>query len=346
MKVIILHSRPGTRFHFGKALGAFSEESHNTQKMTSDHLHSDTLWSALVNAWALSCPESVDDFIAHCSRGKFKLSSAFFCFDRRLYEDQKDKYNYIFFLPKPISLNLFKVSEPKKMKNIKFISKGVWEKGIMPDEWFDTDKCILLQNDKVVALKNEISESFNLYSTETTAKTSARDITMREDSFYFQTDLYLANNVQWYFFVDNLLPVNLKADFYKAMQTLVNFGIGGERTTGCGSLAGFEEQNIDFNFENHTNVEESGTSVSISLTAPLENELSDSSLYQIIKRGGRFLEKGKSLPMVQMLLEGAIFNNETKGRIIKLNDQPKILRYGLNFPIPLHNNFQTTNFLI
>ena len=345
MKVIILHSKSGARFHFGKALGAFSEELHNTQKMTSDYIHSDTLWSALVNAWALTCPESVDDFITHCSRGKFKLSSAFFCFDSSLDEDQKDEKNHVFFLPKPISLNLFKVSEPKKMKSIKFISKGVWEKGLMPNEWFETDKCILLQNGKVVALKSEISEFLNLFSTETTAKTSARNINMREDAFYFQSDLYLSNNVQWYFFVDNLLPVNLQADFQKAMQTLVNFGIGGERTTGCGSLSGFEEQNIDFNFENHINVKESGTSVSISLTAPLENELSDTSLYQIIKRGGRFLEKGKSLPMIQMLLEGAILDNKTKGRIIKLNDQPRILRYGLNFPIPLHSNFHTTNFL-
>ena len=77
MKVIILKSKPGTRFHFGKALGAFTEESHNTQKITSDYLHSDTLWSALL-VRALSSPETVDDFIAQSISGAFKISSAFF----------------------------------------------------------------------------------------------------------------------------------------------------------------------------------------------------------------------------------------------------------------------------
>jgi CRISPR type III-A-associated RAMP protein Csm4 len=334
MKIIILRSRPGTRFHFGKALGAYTEELHNTQKTTSDYLHSDTLWSALVNSWALSCPETVEDFIAQCINENFKLSSAFYCLNKSL-----------FFLPKPLSLNLFKVTDPKRMKNIRFISKGIWENGIMPDDWFESDKCTLLQNEKVVALKSEISEKINLFSIETNAKTSARNIKVLEDSFYFQTDLTLGNSVQWYFFIDNQMPIHLHTDFHLAMDTLVNLGIGGERTTGCGSLYGFEEHDFDFNFNNSTLVEESNQCVSISLVSPIENELSETSLYQAIKRGGRFYEKGKSLPMIQMLLEGAVLDNELKGRIIKLNDQPKIMRYGLNFPVPLHSNFQTTNLL-
>lgn len=342
MKVIILYSKTGTRFHFGKALGAFTEESHNTQKMTSDYLHSDTLWSALVNAWALSCPESVEDFIIHCKNGKFKLSSAFYCIAPNLQKEQMNKNNAVFFLPKPTSLNLFKFSEPKKMKKVKFISKGVWENGLMPGDWFNSNKCTISPNEEAVALKSEISEPFNLFSTETAAKTSARDITRREDVFYFQTDLYLANNIQWYFFIENSLPDELQSDFQKAMQTLVNFGIGGERTTGCGSLTGYEEIDFDFNFVNNSFA--NGYRVSVSLTAPNENELSENALYQIIKRGGRFIEKGKSLPMVQMLLEGTVFDNEVKGKVIELNGQPKVMRYGLNFSIPLHSNFQTSNF--
>jgi hypothetical protein len=40
-----------------------------------------------------------------------------------------------------------------------------------------------------------------------------------------------------------------------------------------------------------------------------------------------------------MLLEGAVFDSEIKGGIITLNDNPPVLRYGLNLNIPLHNNF-------
>lgn len=336
MKAVILNSNPGARFHIGRALGAFTEETHNTQKTTSEYLHSDTLWSALVNAWALSCPKSVNDFINECMNGNFRLSSAFYCYMPPLStEGKKGGNKKIYFLPKPASLNLAKFSDPKSLKRVKFLSKGIWEKGLLPEDWFDKDKCTLLQNESVVALKSEIevAESFKLFYIETTAKTSARDITDREDAFYFQTDLYLAENIRWYFLIDNKLPDTLLSDFHTAMKALINLGIGGERTTGCGSLSGYEE--IEFNLE----MEKSEHTSSISLIAPNQEELSENSLYQIIKRGGRFLEKGKSLPMVQMLLEGAVFDNNINGKIVELNNKPKILRYGLSFLIPLHNNF-------
>jgi CRISPR-associated protein Csm4 len=338
MNAIILKSNPGVRFRFGEAFGAFTEESHNQQKTTSGYLHSDTLWSALVNAWALACPETVESFILACRKGNFKLSSAFYCFCSRrrgLDPQSSGETEPVFFLPKPASLNLFQFAEPKKLKKIKFISKGIWESGLLPGEWFNAEKCTLLQGESIVALKSEIGDSLKLFSTETNPKVRARDLTGREDSFYYQTELFLAENVNWYFLLENNLPETLQADFQTSMQTLVNFGIGGERTTGCGSLTGFQEtESMDIK-----PAEISSYCASVSLVAPGENELTGKSLYQIIKRGGRFLEKGKSLPMVQMLLEGAVFDAEIKGRIVELNKEPVILRYGLNLAIPLHTHF-------
>ena len=330
MQAYILKSNPGTRFRFGEALGAYTEEQSNTQKTTSEFLHSDTLWSALVNAWALCCPETVEDFISECETGKFKLSSAFYCVEF--------KGNNIYFLPKPVSLNLFQFDEPKKLKKVKFISKGVWENGLLPKDWFDSGKCTLLQNESIIALKSEIDTPVKLFSVETSPKTHARDITNRESSFYYETNLYLSHNdnykTDWYFLPENDLSANLQTDLQKAMQTLVNLGIGGERTTGCGSLSGFQETELNFN-----PVEISNYRASVSLIAPNENELTENSLYQIIKRGGRFLEKGKCLPITQMLLEGAVFDTEIEGKIVELNKEPYILRYGLNLSIPVHNNF-------
>ena len=48
--------------------------------------------------------------------------------------------------------------------------------------------------------------------------------------------------------------------------------------------------------------------------------------------------------MIQMLLEGAVLDKSVKGRIVELNNNPKILRYGLNYMIPLHSNFTLQNF--
>ena len=330
MQAIILKSNPGTRFRFGEALGAFPEERHNAQKSTSQFPHSDTLWSALVNAWALCCPETVENFISECKDGKFKLSSAFYCVE---YPDKQ-----VFFLPKPASLHLFQFDEPKKLKQIKFISKGVWETGLLPKDWFNSEKCSLLQNESMVALKSEIDQSFNVFTTETNPKVRARDINDREDSFFYQTDLFLLDGkdhkVNWYFLTENNLSEILKEDFKKAVKTMVDMGIGGERTSGCGNLTDWTEESWDIK-----PVEISNYRCSVSLIAPNENELTENSLYQIIKRGGRFLEKGKCLPMIQMLLEGAVFDAGIKGRIVTLNDNPPVLRYGINFDIPLNINF-------
>ena len=330
MQAIVLKSNPGTRFRFGEALGAFKEETHNAQKSTSHYLHSDTLWSALVNTWALSAPTTVENFIDECINGKFKLSSAFYCVEYM--------GNNVFFLPKPVSLNLFLHDDPKKLKKIKFISKGVWESGLIPKDWFNTERCTLLQNESIVALKSEIDTPVELFAIETSPKTHARDITEREDSFYYEIDLFLSHSekhkTDWYFLLENNMPENLQNDFQTAMKTLVNLGIGGERTTGSGSLFEFQVVELAFN-----PVETSNYRASVSLIAPNENELSENSLYQIIKRGGRFLENGKCLPMIQMLLEGAVFDTGITGKIVALNQEPPILRYGLNFSVLLHKNF-------
>lgn len=334
MKAILLNFNEGTRFHLGKAMGAFTEDVNNSQKTTSDYIHSDTLWSALVNAWALSSSETVDEFVCECKAGNFLISSAFYYYTN---SNSDGKNNNIYFLPKPASLNLYKFSEPKILKKIRFVSKGVWEQGIEPDNWFNPDICTLVQNNSAVALKSEIDSSFELFHIETAAKTSARDVSDKEDVFYFQTDLFLAENVKWYFLLNNKLSDHLQADFEKAMQTLIVLGIGGERSTGCGALS--EYKIIDFVFDMNENEKDKQMQVSLSLTTPKENDLSENDLYQIIKRGGRFLTKGKSLPMIQMLQEGAVLNNDFTGRIVELNNKPIVLRYGLNFPIPLHLNF-------
>ncbi|MBW6536427.1 MAG: hypothetical protein K0B11_15565 [Mariniphaga sp.] len=329
MQAIILKSKPGTRFRFGEALGAFTEETHNAQKSTSKYLHSDTLWSALVSVWALACPDSLENFFVACNEGKFKLSSAYYCVEY--------KSNNIFFLPKPVSLNFFKTEEPKRLKRIKFISKGVWEQGVLPDDWFNSNKCILLQNESVVALKTEVSEQIKLFEIVTNYKNRARDVSNREDAFYYETDLYLLSDknykTDWYFLIENNLHEDLASDFQKVMENLIHFGIGGERSTGCGSLTDFIEVSYSIDIKSYK------YKASVSLIAPRKNALAENLYYQIIKRGGRFLEKGKSLPMMQMLLEGAILETDIEGRIVKLNDEPPILRYGLNMSIPVHNNF-------
>ena len=333
MQAYILKSNFGTRFRFGETQEVSTNSQNNTQKITtSECIHSDTLWSALVNAWVFCHPESVENFITECKNERFKLSSAFYCIE---YQNKP-----VFFLPKPVSLNLFQFDEPKKTEKIKFISKGIMESGVLPKDWFNKNQCTLLQSESMVALKSEIDKPVKVFTTETNPKTRARDLNNKENAHFYETDLFLLNgedySVNWFFMTENNLPENLQENFKNAMQTLVNLGIGGNRSSGCGSLS--EYKKIDFAIKINSI---STYRTSLSLIAPNENELSKNSLYQVINRGGgkRSLENSKCLPVIQMLQEGAVFDTEIKGRIVTLNNHPLVLRYGINFDIHLHNNF-------
>jgi CRISPR type III-A-associated RAMP protein Csm4 len=332
MQAIILKSSTGTRFHFGEALGSAEGRNANALQAISSILHSDTLFSAIVNAWALRNPETVDEFIASCRRNEFRISSGFYCL--------KIGERIIFFLPKPVTLNFCAnaTDNPKALKRLKMISVGVWEKGLLPDDWSDKTKCTLLQNDTIVALKEEVSESVKLYESLTSPKVKARTEN-NEGSFFWQTNLHLLSDenhvVNWYFIVENQLNDALNNHLNDALRTMMHLGVGGERSMGCGSLIDYEKVNFSLNLPN----KQPSYHASISLVIPKEDELSDNCFYLTIKRGGRYLDHSKHLKMVQALLEGAVFEKDIQGQIVALKEQPCVLRYGLSLTLPLHHNF-------
>ncbi|MDR2652200.1 MAG: type III-A CRISPR-associated RAMP protein Csm4 [Prevotellaceae bacterium] len=329
MQAIILKSKAGTRFHFGEALGSSEGKNANVQQAISSILHSDTLFSAIVNAWALRSPETIGDFIAACQRNEFKISSGFYCL--------KTNNSTIFFLPKPVTLNLCPADNPKVLKRVKMISAGVWERGLTPKDWFDEKQCTLLQNDTVVALKEEISERIKLYESLTSPKVKARTEN-REGSFFWQTNLHLLSDknheVNWYFIIDHRLNDTLKDHLADALQTMTQLGIGGERSSGCGSLTGYEKVDFSLNLP-----EAQPYQASISLVIPKADELSGKCFYLTMKRGGRYLDHHEYLKMIQALAEGAVFDKNIQGQIVALKEHPLILRYGLNLTLPLHHNF-------
>lgn len=324
MQACLLIPNKGARFHFGEA----SDDYVNMPQATSHFIHADTLFSAIVNAWVVKNPETVDEFIEICKRGGFKISSGFYCVETG--------GKIVFFLPKPVSLNL-DPSKLERIERIQMVSAGIWETGLHPREWFDAKKCTLLQNETMVALKNEIDRSITLYEVVTTSKANIRTVD-KEKALYFQTDLYLLGNenhtVNWYFLMDNSLVGNLGNQLFEALQTMTVMGIGGKRSSGCGSLKG-----IDFE-EFSLKMSDAQYQVGISTVIPKVNELSDNCLYFTMKRGGR--REGaneKPLPMVQVLQEGAVFDKDIKGQMVSLSENPPVFRYGINFSLPLHNNF-------
>lgn len=328
MQVCLLKSNKGARFHFGESVSFSEKDEINALHSTTHYLYADTLFSAIINAWALKNPHTLENFISVCKKGYFKISSGFYCI--------KTKQKTVFFLPKPVSLNLLYNNDSKKIKRIKLISSGIWEKGLLPNDWFDSEKCTLLQNDTMVALKEEINYNISVYEIITTPKVNVRTENKKE-SYYLQTDLYMLgdedNTVYWYFLMEKQLDRDLEKHLSEALQTFIHLGIGGDRSAGGGALKEFEIRDFSLN------INSSNYTAGFSPVIPIKNELTKRCLYYVKKRGSQNRKVGKLMPMYHVLQEGAVLNPDIKGQIISLNENPPILRYGINFSFPLHNNF-------
>lgn len=329
MDTIILRTPPCARFHFGEVGGRADQ---NNLGSSSTFIHADTLFSALVNAWSYSHPDTVEMFINAVDSALFSLSSAY------LMLEQKQTKERLFFLPKPVVLNILQETDIKKLdlkqfKKVQMLSLGVLQRGIPPAQWFAKDgPCVAIQNGNFIALKTEIHRSLELYSLQSTQKVQIR---AEETETYIQTDLHLNNlpdfEIAWFFFVRIQEDPQIKSLFEAALNTLIGLGIGGERSTGCGSLSGFEWTKV-----NHS-LPETAWRHSLSLVFP-ESEDADA-LYTVIKRGGRRLNGVRQLPLVQAMAEGMVSKGLLKGKLVELSHDPKILRYGKSFNIPLHQNY-------
>lgn len=71
MKAVILRCKPNAQFHFGKV----ALDSNMALANTSNYIHSDTLFSGLMNACAVLYPNQVQSFIDAFQRNIFKISS-------------------------------------------------------------------------------------------------------------------------------------------------------------------------------------------------------------------------------------------------------------------------------
>lgn len=150
MQAVILYCEENSRFHFGET----TEIQSNTLADANTYIHSDLLFSAFIHQLNLIAPDKVDIFLAYFEQEQIGISSAFHCLEHRV---SKQK---IFFLPKPLSLNLFHQEglDHKKLKKIQFISWKVWQEQCLPNGWFDTSKCHIIDG-RFVVHQSEINNT-------------------------------------------------------------------------------------------------------------------------------------------------------------------------------------------
>lgn len=341
MNVIILKCKPGALFRLGE--GSLVDVSHI--------IHSDTLFSALVNIYEMVFGEG-EEFVRLVDDNKILFSSAF-----PLLENIHSG-NFIYFLPKPKIVFDTAESLGKKEKKINFLSLKAFNKisesidSLSLSSKFDLNELLVLA-DEYALLKDELDSTIlptTPFIREQIFPKTAVHKESREDAFYFQTDIQLVPfcddrkkicyNPHFYFLINDTLNELEKIKFISCLRILADEGIGGDR----GSGRGFVEEVIIKELENFV-VMDGKYYLTLSLTNPTsQTEFDNCISYDLIKRGGGSIglegNPENHRKQVKMISEGSIFNSPIKGRIVEVSPSVnhythKIYRNGKAFLIPI-----------
>lgn len=319
---IILKCNTATKFHSGK----IRVDTTNMLEDSSEILHSDTLFSALVNLAAKVMPNQIEDFIRLFEENKLKISSIFYCLEK------EDKY--IYFLPKPLNFNILQSGKDRKsVKKVKYISKGIWEQKIDVTQWFDATKCTVIQN-KFVCLNEELvdlgieakhRQLLRFFDEIATPKVHVHKKRSDKDNrYYSQANVHIADNegvvnVHLFFLLQENLEEQEKKQFNTLLALLPFEGIGGDRSAGSGIFEGINQKAFSIKNQN-------GKAISLSLSIPAnDKEFSAYENYEFSLRGGRQTHADGILKRVRVVNEGAVLNADIHGNIVDIsNDTSKV----------------------
>lgn len=346
--------KPRAHFHLG--------EKEAILEQTSDYIHSDTLFSAICNAYRLLYGEEELRNMLELFKGRdppFLISSAF------AYADK------IFTLPLPLSidwdkyvdrevverLNAGREEKGKKdnfdilkmLKKVKFVSEQIFrsvtkeERGIKD---YINDKNIiqgiLFDDAEVEGLRKRFDVRENKDIKILEEKEVPRVVIDRKTSssnIYHFGEISFARNCGLYFLMDLRLK-EYEKKVKAAIRVLGDEGIGGDRTYGKGLFkVEFEKMELDMEPKPHF--------VTLSLYYPREDEVSTvmDGYYELMKRGGWIYSVyAKSLRRrtVRMLAEGSVFKSADKdlyGGLANVKpegiDLHEVYRYGFAFAVPV-----------
>ena len=278
----------------------------NVQSM----IHSDTIFSALVNSASLMNNNYIDSLL----QGNFRISSAF-----------PYKENHYFlprpFYPFPSTFGKYS-KDVKKLEFLQEVDFQAWIKGEL--------------NEKNIT--GAISRSQNIEEI-STLDIHPRNFIDRQTSntiIYHCGGVVFQKNCGLYFILET--DKEDKGRFQDILKTLKKLGFGGERSIGYGQFS-FEvigaidtEAGVWKNIKNNE-----GNSFSLlSLCYPAENENINAKAYQTVLRKGWVFSTSSKKQMkrktLRMFKEGSVFINQLKGKIVDVTPQGfndhDVYRYG------------------
>jgi|LSQX01.1.fsa_nt_gb CRISPR-associated protein Csm4 len=323
--IYYLKTPTNARFHFGEVARESSLSSSST------YAYSDTLWGALLHNAFLMNKEKADQLVEAIDKNQVSLSSAFF------YIEQKGEK--VLFLPKPVTYN-FVISQsqdldPKKIKNVEMLSKGVWESDYEPKDWFDEEKCQQLQGGKFICLKEEgeFNSNLSVYSKSVIPKNPI-SYTENEDNdqkIYYQTDVFLNDNELfssgYYFLVEDSLDRDISAFLEKCIENIVTFGLGGDRSTGAGQIIDIQKEEFEWSLKSTRYFS------NLSLLIPRDNDYKEG-YYKMMLRGGQNTCEKTNLSFVQCIADGGVFEKKINGKLVEIGTEK--LKNGVPYFAPVN----------
>lgn len=356
MKAIVLKCTPGSSFHFGK----YAPDSDTALNDSDELMHSDSLFAALVNTYE-DCFGDANEFV-EVFKDKLRISSLFYCLQHN--------GEYIWLLPKPVCFSLIQTKDSKAFRNIRYISKKVWENIKEPKMLINNPQLFLSDKNVFAAYRDELIQEgskenivddltkLKLFSCITLPKVTVRADT-EDQGIYQLTVTEIADNskyveglkVHYYFLMDDsMLDDKMKANTEAVIKMLAYTGIGAERST----IGRIEDVEIISNWEIKGDDWDKNHDCSISLFSPTtDEEMNKMVYYKTIMRGGRRIGKTEGyerkeplfLKSIRMATEGAILTKGLQGdtKLISPEGHKNIfLRYGKPFCLPVHTQWLNT----
>lgn len=337
---IAVKMHPISPFHLGEQ-GIGLEE-------TAAVIHSDTLFSAIVNTY-LRCfgredlEENLIIPLAERHSPPFLLSTAFpFAFD-------------VHFFPRPfLRAPLAEAIEPKKLKAVKFVSQDLFQRLIQGESSGETaflqggdlwttreeGENLLEQAARVRGWKESDAVFWN---EQEVPRVSLDRVTDASEIFYFSKIVF--SQGCGFSFLIRYLDESLRERLERTIGVLGDVGVGGDRTAGYGQ---FQPEFSPFTMQ----VPEADSFVTLSLHAPRAEEIGGGLLdgqvsYNLVTRDGwifspearnyrrrtaRMFSEGSVLRGAPSALYGRAVDVTPEIALLKLSH--RVYRYGYAFPVP------------
>lgn len=327
--------------HFGE-LGIGMEE-------TSDRIHSDTLFSAWVSAYArLFGKDAVEELLKQFqteTEPPFRLSSTF------IYRELNGKT--IYYLPRPLKRPMNYPEDDfefaKEYKKLNYLPLKIWQCWYQGEGWTNSDKEELKAKAKKQENLNDKLKKAGTFDYGEAIKKGkvpkiAVDRITRATNIYYTNFGYFEKNSGLYFLVKFSNP-EFENIFLSVLNFLGDEGIGGERSSGAGQFNVEKPNELTADWNQVINFNEGNFNSLISLfwEESLSNNCLENSSYELLRRGGWISASPsgsqRRRKSVQMFTEGSVFPVKPIGKLANVTPDGftthHVYRSGISLSLPI-----------